>query len=366
MATRGEDMKEVYQPGNARRGRGVGRPMRSTPVIAFGVLSLFLLACEGEAAQAVEGITSPTPAAEANKPATEAAPAPDWQALAGKALTEAGEPGTVIVMDAKEGKVLGLAEKGGQVEHPATAARHPASSIKPIVAVAAIAEGKLSPKDEVSCAGPREIDGQTYTCFHDHGAVTLDRAMRTSCNHFAYEVATRLSLEEINKHLGIFGYGRSTGLAPDGVPEAEGKLLSGGKIEGAIGHGELLATPLQIAKAYTALATGRIPARVEAPLPYREDQLERVRKGLLGTVQHEEGSGHDARIDGLAIAGKTGTAELEPKETDEAKYLSYFASWAPADDPQIVVVVQLESKSAAPDSAVPAVRPIYEALKGSR
>ena len=81
-------MKEVYQQGNAHRGRGVGPPMRSTPVFALGVLSLLLLACEGEAPRAVEGVPSPEPVAEATKPAAESAQVPDWQALADKALRE--------------------------------------------------------------------------------------------------------------------------------------------------------------------------------------------------------------------------------------------------------------------------------------
>lgn len=288
---------------------------------------------------------------------------PDWQALAEAALAGRGEAGAIVILDAKDGALLGLAEKAGRVEHPAANARHPASSIKPLVALAALAEGKVDPIETVRCAGPRQIDGNSYTCFDDHGEVNLDRAMRTSCNHFAYELATRLSAEQLETHLRNFGLGRATGLLPKDLGEEQlGAIAARDGIANAIGHGGLTATPLQMARAYAALATGRIPARVEAPLPYRPAQLGKIQKALVGTVEDAEGSGTEARIDGLHIAGKTGTAELEAVEGDGSKYLSWFASWAPAEDPQIVVVVQLESEEPAPTSAVPAVRPIYEAL----
>jgi cell division protein FtsI/penicillin-binding protein 2 len=124
----------------------------------------------------------------------------------------------------------------------------------------------------------------------------------------------------------------------------------------------MMVTPLALAKAYAAIATGRLPARIEAPLPYRQPQLAHVRRALVSAVEDPEGSAHEAHIEGLAIAGKTGTAELVPSKADRAQYLSYFAGWAPADKPEVVVVVQLESEKVAPESAVPVARRLFEAF----
>jgi len=338
---------------------------RSTCVVTLSAL-LLLAGSSCDKGDETKDATRPAvrSPAQGAKEAPARAAEPNWQELADSALAQAGEAGAIVVLDPKDGSLLGLAQKNGQASNPANVARHPASSVKPFLALAALAEGKLNPVETVTCDGPRQIDGETFTCFHDHGEIALERSLRTSCNHFAYEIATRLSPEAIAKHFRGFGLGKASGLLPKSLGDEEtGRVPEGpGKLAASIGHGELVATPLQIAKAYAALATGRIPARVDAPLDYRQSQLDHVRRALVSTVENPEGSGHASRVAGLKIAGKTGTAELPDPTAEGFQYLSWFAGWAPADDPQVVVVVQLESKKTAGASAAPAAKRVFEAL----
>ena len=92
---------------------------------------------------------------------------------------------------------------------------------------------------------------------------------------------------------------------------------------------ELQATPLQMARAYAALATGRLPARIEAPLPYARGQLERTRHALTTTVEHTEGSGTQARVEGLYTHGmagidKAGIAQYLNLDPDQDKVIMGF------------------------------------------
>jgi penicillin-binding protein 2 len=119
----------------------------------------------------------------------------------------------------------------------------------------------------------------------------------------------------------------------------------------AIGQGEILASPLQVARFYGALGTGRLvephllirsvdidgnratygPGGSEA-LPIPEELLAPIREGLVAVVESERGTGRSARVPGVRVAGKTGTAE-NPHGEDHA----WFAAWAPAEEPRIAI-----------------------------
>lgn len=165
-----------------------------------------------------------------------------------------------------------------------------------------------------------------------------------------------------------------------------GRWRGGDAVNSSIGQGDVLTTPLQIAAAYVAVANGgtlyapRIGQKVvdsqgdvieefspEAlgQLPLDEAGLAEIREGLREVVMADRGTGRGAflnanfPLDQVAVAGKTGTAELKPKVP-----YAWFASYAPADDPRYVVVVSVEEGGGGSQTAAPIAARIFEAAFG--
>lgn len=259
----------------------------------------------------------------------------DWQRTADDALRQRGESGAIVILDAEDGEVLAVAELAGRVEHPATVARNPASTIKPFLAHAALAEGTAGADDAFVC--PTARDG--LECFDEHGEVDLAKGLRTSCNHYAFALADRLPWATLRPRLVDLGLAN--------VPEL-------GSHAESIGHGDLSATPVELAQAYRALARDELPGDPSAGAA--------VREALAEAVARDDGTGAAARISNLRVAGKTGTSHLDPSESDDARYSAWFAGWAPADAPEVVVVVMLESADPASASAAVVARSLFAKL----
>ena len=167
--------------------------------------------------------------------------------------------------------------------------------------------------------------------------------------------------------------------------------VRGETVSAAIGQGFNLVTPLQLAVAYAAVANdgtvlvprlvrARVdrdgglhagePVRVSGRVSVDPEHLETVRKGLRAVVMDVEGTGKRSRVEGLDVAGKTGTAQVvrlervEGLEDDEVprKYRDHalFAAYAPADDPQIVVVVILEHGRGGGRNAAPIAQRVLD------
>ena len=169
--------------------------------------------------------------------------------------------------------------------------------------------------------------------------------------------------------------------------ESGGTWRGGDAINASIGQGEVLTTPLQIAAHYAAIANGgtihqplvgqrivspdgevlrEIEPEVIGELGLDDAELGAIQAGLEQVVMHDRGTGHGAftrgtpfPFDEIPVAGKTGTAELKPKVP-----YAWFASYAPADDPQYVVVVNVEQGGGGSQTAAPIARNILEHLFG--
>ena len=263
----------------------------------------------------------------------------DWTSLADGALARTDRPGAIVVLDVETRAVLASVERAGSSLHPATTPVHPGSVVKPLLALAALHEGLVSPEETIACAGPRELEGQRLSCFHDHGDQDLDASLRTSCNHYAFELAARLGEERIEAHFERFG------LSTRGP--------RGHVAELGTGHAQLAVSPLELAEAYAALA------RPSQSLPYTPEQLEPVYAGMRSVVEHEEGTGRTAAVEGVKIAGKTGTADVE-LDGQRVRY-NWFGAYFPADDPQVVIVVQLEGEGSGGEVAGPVIQELVRA-----
>ena len=215
-----------------------------------------------------------------------------------------------------------------------------------------------------------------------------------SCDIFFYQAGLKVGPDVIARYAKAFGLGSATGIdltgeklglvpSPDGRRERGRVWHSGETLNVAIGQGALLVTPLQVARMMSAFANGgvlwkpRLVQKVERPdgsLAYSETskmtgQVDLspaiwafLRHSMSGVV-NDGGTGVAARIPGLEVAGKTGTAQtIANSKSEKGQDHAWFASFAPADDPQVVVVVIVEGGGKGGQVAAPIAREIYQAI----
>lgn len=303
------------------------------------------------------------------------------QAAAEKALAGAIErfgarAGAVVALDPRTGEVLAMAsaptyDPNRFGEAPAAARRNravtdafePGSVLKAFVAAALLEAGVVSPETVFHCPGEVEVAGRRIRCTDRHGRLTFREAVERSCNVGLIEATRNLPPEALHRVLETFGFGTPTGIDLPGErsgvlrPAGEWSALSRAAI--SIGQ-EVSVTTVQLAAATAALATGRTvrphavrevrdadgevlrriePARGERLLS--DEVLRIVREILRGAT--ETGTGRAARIAGVAVAGKTGTAQVAgPGGYAEGRYNAVFTGWAPADDPAIAIAVVVQ------------------------
>jgi len=259
----------------------------------------------------------------------------------------------------------------------------PGSTIKPFMAITGLVSGVISPVTTVWCSGSVTIGGHTFRCWAHwgHGRVGLERSLEVSCDVFYYTLGQRLGIARIAPGLRLWGFGERTGLDPRaerpglvGDPEwsrrARGRpWYPGTTISVAIGQGPLLATPIQLARAFAALARGgRLPVphlvADAAPAGVRdlgldEASLEPVLEGLRLVVAGPEGTAR--RLAPLPIVGKTGTAQVVRKREGvdmntvarRFRHHAWFVGWAPVDHPRLVVAVLVEHGGEGAAAAAP-------------
>jgi penicillin-binding protein 2 len=232
-----------------------------------------------------------------------------------------------------------------------------------------------------------------------HGTIVLQDGLSASCNVVFYNVG--LALHEIDEDLlsrygRDFGLGRETGLdslleegglmpGPEWKEEALGQIwYPGDTVNLAIGQGYLRVTPLQVTRMMAAVANGgtlyrpflvdRVEAGTTQPaevteaqavgrLPLSSEHLAALQAGLLGVTANETIGTASHRFRGLNIpvAGKTGTAEAGGADAEPH---SWFAAYAPADDPEIALVVLAENAGEGSTVAAPLARQVVEAYFG--
>ena len=332
-----------------------------------------------------------------------------------------GHAGAIVVMDPRNGDVLAMTSSpafgldlfAGNMDrdawtqlvrdpgHPllnrALQSQYaPGSVFKVIVAAAGLQEGSLTPMDRTHCTGGFHLGGWTFQDWKEggHGSVDLRSAIVNSCNIFFYQHGLRVGPEAIARYARAVGLGPATGLdlsgekpglvpAPDWKRSRFGRSWQGGDtINISIGQGQLLVTPLQIARMMAAVANGGIlwkprmvqrveradgsVAHVEGTHVTGHVELAPVvwaflRDALTGVVL--EGTGAAARVPGVDIAGKTGTAQSQAKsDASKGQDHAWFASFAPVHDPQFVVVVLVERGGKGGQVAAPIARQIYQAI----
>jgi penicillin-binding protein 2 len=242
----------------------------------------------------------------------------------------------------------------------------PASVFKIVVAIAALESKKVSPNTSVTCSGSYKKGNLDFDCWkkEGHGTLNLRSAIANSCNVYFYRLGGILGVDLIARYATEFGFGRSTGIKLYGeakglVPTRMWKLLTKGDrwYEGetlsfAVGHSYLLATPIQLARFISGVANEGILIRPQIVkstdekekssvsferLSISKETLKIVKEAMLDVVENEHGTGHNASVVGLEIAGKTGTTQQLVGESH-----AWFCGFAPFKSPRYAVVVFLE------------------------
>ncbi|MEZ5312898.1 MAG: penicillin-binding protein 2 [Thermoanaerobaculia bacterium] len=270
----------------------------------------------------------------------------------------------------------------------------PGSTFKVIVAAAGLAEGVIDTRDSVYCAGVKTYYKRPTHCWKagGHGHMTLESALKNSCDIFFYDLGQKLGIERIARYARMFDLGQATGIDLDGersglVPDPEWSLRArrrawypGETISASIGQGALLTTPIQLATVFAAFANGGrlvTPHLVEGadapshPLPLPATVLDPIRRGLWKVV-NDKGTGQAAYVAGAEIAGKTGTTQVVTHTAFEDSSLrpweernhAWFASYAPFSNPTIVIVVFIEHGGQGSRAAAPVAKALYEKFFG--
>ncbi|MDI3340059.1 MAG: penicillin-binding protein 2 [Sphaerobacter sp.] len=347
----------------------------------------------------------------------------DVQMAAYQALGD--KPGSVVVLDPNTGAILALVSnptfdpnafilglsdadwaalndpQQRPLENRATMAAYPSgSTFKVVTAAAGMLHLGMTMQSTLNCPAAFSLPGapnvwRDWTGV-DQGPMTLHTALVRSCNTFFYQVG--VALDERDPKLlpdtaRAFGFGAPTGLeelpeVAGVVPDPDWKLATihdnwarGDAVNLAIGQGFFLATPLQVANAYAALANGGTlwqPYLVQevvaldgskvythqpkeiGKLPISPDQIAGIRAALKDVVNARNGTGGRAILDEAhPVAGKTGTAETGQAPGDTH---AWFAGFTPVDGARVVGLTMIEHGGEGAIVSAPVVRQVFAAF----
>jgi len=266
----------------------------------------------------------------------------------------------------------------------------PGSTIKPFLALGGLAEGLIDPQTTVYCNGSVVLYGHRFRCWRrgGHGFVNLERALTESCDVYFYLLGQRLGIEGMAKWLRRFGFGERTGFDLSfeaagliGTPEWSRQVRGapwypGEAVSVSIGQGPVLATTMQLARAFAILANrGEPVSPYMVAAPPETSTFEDIDSedlalvtAALGEVVHGP-SGTARRIARVPMAGKTGTAQVVRLQegmranelAPELRHHAWFVGWAPLDEPALVVAVIVEHGGDGGSAAAPVAAQIVEA-----
>lgn len=302
----------------------------------------------------------------------------------GAVMARRAKAGVAMVMDPTTGEILAMAnvprfdpnlaasaDAGVRRNRAVTDRYEPGSTFKTILAAAAIEADVVLPRDRFFCENGRYAIGKRTISDHDpYGWLTFADVIRFSSNIGAAKVAERLGSERFVEAIGAFGFGQRSGIDLPGEVAGVVRPASHWKrihlATAAFGHG-IDVTPLQMLRAYAAIANGgrlmrpyvvrrvvgadgtvlreNFPQVVGRPIS--ADTARIVTDILRGVV--ESGTGTAARIEGVAVAGKTGTARRIDPATgrySKRRHVASFAGYFPLEAPRFAVVVVIDEPRA--------------------
>jgi len=294
----------------------------------------------------------------------------------------------------------------------------PGSVFKIVTAIAGLEEGIIKPSTTFHCSGGIPFGNRFFRCWkkEGHGQVDLKRALVESCDVYFYEVGKRVGIDKIAKYAMALGLGKASGInlvseKKGVVPSSEWKLRATGQpwfagetLSASIGQGYVSATPIQLARLIAIIANdgsmpdlkiilpegpqisngvsseidrqkfigGNNPSYFKMGVGISRETLEFIKEALIGVVNEPGGTGGAARLPGIVVAGKTGTAQVISKAIETHKLSeklrdhAWFVAFAPAREPQIAMAVFVEHGGHGGSGAAPIARKGIEIyFKGS-
>lgn len=298
--------------------------------------------------------------------------------------------GSIIIMDPYSGEIIAMANNPGF--DPAAFLKKPSSSVlrlldnpdaplinraisgvypagsvfKLVVAASALETGKINPSTTFFCPGNTHIGKQEFSCWDTHHQQNLSAAIANSCNVFFYKTGLLAGPQTIYDYAAKFGFSKSASV---GLPyEAKGFVPSpilkkvyrfqgwfdGDTANLSIGQGDLLVTPLQVARMMTVFANKRNLAapyvvkaidgrdvsglkKKSAALSLKESTINYIREALRKVVSEPGGTANVLSSLNVSVAGKTGTAQVSSGQAH-----GWFVGFFPFNKPKFVICVFLE------------------------
>ncbi|MDO8686522.1 MAG: penicillin-binding protein 2 [Clostridiales bacterium] len=259
----------------------------------------------------------------------------------------------------------------------------PGSTFKPLIAIAALEEGIITPQTKIYDSGHVNIGNMDFWCleydkktgYGAHGSLNVVTALAVSCNIFFHQIGYMTTIDKIEKWARYFGLGEYTGIDVDSSNEKRGVLATkeykketfndiwrpADTAQVSIGQLYNAFTPLQLANYMSTLANGgkrytphlikkvvssegdivfeTVPEYQEVPL--KEETLTAVKSGMVAVTNSVDGTAVKVFNDfPFKVAGKTGTAETGYESIQSSNAL--FVAYAPADNPEIAIAVVVE------------------------
>ena len=346
------------------------------------------------------------------------------QELAEKALEAKAKRGAIVIVDPNTGDILALAswptynpnlfiptistEKFKELQDDPDlpllprafrSSYPPGSTFKVAVGLAAFESGAIGPKDEFQCVPALDIGNLTFHNWkkENRGPLNFVQAMTESCDTWFYQVGIKTGAEPIIDWAQRLGFGAKCGIPLRGevdgrVPNDQymkathgRKLLNGDIANLSIGQGDTQVTPLQMAQAMAIIGNGgtlyqtRLVQQVQTvnneivtayqvrekkTLAASPQTLDELHTALVDVVNSPNGTAHQASLDTVEVAGKTGTAQWGPKNKERTA--AWFAGFAPSDHPQYAFAALYEgdvgSKVHGGSSAAPMIGDILKEI----
>jgi cell division protein FtsI (penicillin-binding protein 3) len=299
--------------------------------------------------------------------------------------------GGVVVLDAKTGEVLALANwptynpnnrdnlSGAQLRNRAfTDTFEPGSTLKPFAAALALDQGRFRPDSVINCApGRLTIGSATISDAHPHGALTVAEVIQKSSNVGVTKMALTLPSKDMWEMFDAVGFGQAPRLGFPG--EVTGRVRpwkNWRPIEQATmsyGHG-ISVSLIQLARAYSVFARDGdlIPLtllKVDEPVvsgaPVFSPKTARDMRGMLEMAAGPGGTAPKARVPGYRVGGKTGTAHKLDGGSYVNKYVSSFVGFAPVSDPRLIVAVMIDEPSAGQHYGGAVAAPVFSQVMGA-
>jgi penicillin-binding protein 2 len=351
------------------------------------------------------------------------------QELAEKALQAKAKRGAIVILDPNTGDVLALASwptydpnlfvpsiSAEQLQtlqndpdipllpRAYRSAYPPGSTFKVAVGIAALESWAVRADDQFNCVPAIQIGNVTFHNWKkgDRGSLNFVQALTESCDTWFYQVGIKTGAQPIIDWALKLGFGAKCGIPLRG--EAEGrvpndeymkathgrKLLNGDIANLSIGQGDLLVTPLQMAQSMGIVANGgtfyqtrlvqqvqtfdneivtAYQVRAKRTLDLLSETRDQLRIGMIDAVNGGGGTAHQASLDNVEVAGKTGTAQWGPKHKERTA--AWFAGFLPADQPQYAFAALYEgdvgSNVHGGSSAAPMIADVFkEIYKGQQ